>query len=164
MNWWQTLLISLATSLLTAGISFIRVSIYNKKKSLKFYVSKYFVKENYFRAIITVYNPSNIAKFFQNLFLCLNDGKDNFQEIQLETHDEQHKNSLGEIQCYHVLPTMIKPKEMIAIPVSCTLYDTLKMKKIILKYKDYNNKIVEYTLFKFKENMSEIYSTGKIDF
>lgn len=164
MNWWQTLLISLATSLLTAGISFICVAIYNKKKALKFYVSKYFVKENSFRAILTVYNPSNIAKLFQNLFLCLNDGKDTFREIPLETHDEQHRNSLGEIQCFYVLPTMIKPKEMIAVPVSCALCDSLKTKKIILKYKDYNDKVVDYTLFKFKENMSEIYSIGKIDF
>lgn len=164
MNWWQTLLISLATSLLTAGISFVCVNIYNKKGALKFFASKHFVKENYFRAIITVYNPSNIAKLFQDLFLCLNDGKENFREIQLETYDDQHRNSLGELQCYYVLPTMIKPKEMISIPVSCTLYDTLKTKKIILKYKDYNNKFVEYTLFKFKENMSEIYSIGKIDF
>ena len=164
MNWWQTLLISIATSLITTIISFIGLTIYNKKRSLKFYVSKYYIKENYFRAILTIYNPSNIAKLFQNLNLCLNDGKNNFREFQLETYDEKHRNSLGEIQCYYVQPMMVKPKEMIAIPVSCALSDTLKVKKVILKYKDYCDNVVEYKLLNFKENMSEIYTTGKIDF
>lgn len=164
MNGWQTLLISIATSLITAAISFLSLNIYNRKCSLKFYVSKYYIKDNYFRAILTIYNPSNIAKLFQNLNLCLNDGKNNFREFQLETYDEKHRNSLGEIQCYYVQPMMVKPKEMTAIPVSCVLSDTLKAKKVIIKYKDYCDNMVEYKLFKFKENMSEIYSTGKIDF
>ena len=45
MNWWQTLLISIATSLITAIISFIGLTIYNKKRSLKFYVSKLYQRK-----------------------------------------------------------------------------------------------------------------------
>ncbi len=164
MNWWQTALISIGVSLITAFISFVCVSIYNRKGKLKFYVSKLFTSEKYFHCMLVVYNPSNIPKLFQNLILCFNEGKNNLREIQLETSSKDRRNSLGEIQSYYVEPTMINAREMIKITVSCSVFDAKKTNKLRLRYKDYKDKVCYYTLIKYKTSMSENLTGGKIDF
>jgi len=164
MNWWQTALISIGVSLVTAFISFICVSVYNRRGKLKFYIAKIFISKTYFYCMLVVYNPSNIPKMFQNLILCFYDGKNKLRETQLETSSKDRRNSLDEIQCYYVEPTMIGATEMIKLKVSCAVYDADKTNKLKLKYKDYKDNICEYTLIKYKTKMSKNLTGGQIDF
>ena len=164
MTWWQTALISIGVSLVTAFISFVCVSVYNRKGKLNFYIAKLFTSEQYFHCMLVVYNPSNIPKMFQNLILCFYKGKKIIREIQLETSSKDRRNSLDEIQCYHVEPMMIGAKEMVKLTVSCSVLDAKKTNILKLKYKDYKNKIQFYTLIKYKTNMSENLTGGKINF
>lgn len=164
MNWWQTALISIGASLITAFISFICVNIHNKNGKLKFYISKLYTSEKCFHCMLVVYNPSNIPKLFHNLMLCFYNGKNNIREIQLETSSKDRRNSIGEIQRYDVEPTMINAKEMVKIIVSCSVFDAKTTNKLKLKYKNYSNKVCYYTLIKYKTDMLENLTGGKIDF
>lgn len=70
MNWWQTLLISIAVSIVTLFITIVSNFIVNRNKKLQFFIQKKSIyKSGDFRFELTIYNPAKIPQFYDTLYI-----------------------------------------------------------------------------------------------
>ncbi len=138
MNWWETLLISLAVSIVTLIITIISNSLINRNKKLQFFIKKANIySSGYFRFDISIFNPAKIPQFYDTLNVSFYSGKKRLGTTRLETTDENRKNSLGELQCFFVPSNTIQANSLICLVVCGSNKSISNADKIKIEYNTY---------------------------
>lgn len=162
MNWWQTILISVAASVITLIITIIINALINRNKKLQFFIQNQTINNSgYFRFEMAIFNPAKIPQFYDTLKLAFYSGKERLDATQLETPDENRKTTFNEVLCVDVPANTLQPNSLITLAVSGKNKLILKADTIKIEYNTYwakifkNRRLVSVKLLN-KEQIKEI--------
>ncbi len=138
MNWWQTLLISIAVSIVTLFITIVSNFIVNRNKKLQFFIQKKSIyKSGDFRFELTIYNPAKIPQFYDTLYISYYLNQQKIDETRLETSDDSKRNSFGERQGYFVPSSTIQSYSISSMEVYGMNKAILSADEIKIEYNTY---------------------------
>lgn len=138
MNWWQTLLISIAVSIVTLFITIVSNFIVNRNKKLQFFIQKKSINDSgYFRFELTIYNPAKIPQFYDTLYVVYYLNHKKIDETRLETSNDSKRNSFGERQGFLVPSSTIQSYSISSLEVYGMNKAILSADEIKIEYNTY---------------------------
>ena len=144
MNWWQTLLISVAVSVITLIITIITNSVMASNKKLQFFIQNQNIDNTgYFTFEMAIFNPAKIPQFYDTLKLAFYSGKKRLDITRLETSNESKKTPFGELQCFYVPANTVQANSLISLVVSGKNKLILEADTIKIEYNTYWSKILK---------------------